>query len=131
MQPSYAAYGAPAGQTRDIALVVILTFVTCGFYGIYWHYKMMSEIAADLGRTDINPILEIVLCFVTCGIYNVYLDYKYPKLITEMQAKRGMPINDISSLCMVMTILTFFGLPLIIVSRVMQQSELNRIWEGR
>jgi hypothetical protein len=126
MQPMAAgSYGAPAGEKRDVVLPIILTFVTCGIYGIYWHYKMMSEIAADLGRTDINPVLEIVLVFVTCGIYAFFLAYKYPKLVTEMQAKRGMQVNDISTVSLILAI---FGL--IIVSHALLQSELNKVWDA-
>jgi hypothetical protein len=126
MQPMPAAsYGAPAGEKRDVVLPIVLTFVTCGFYGIYWHYKMMSEIAADLGRSDINPVMEILLCFVTCGIYAIYLAYKYPKLVTEMQAKRGMLVNDISTVSLILAI---FGL--IIVSHALLQTELNKIWDA-
>ena len=114
MQPTPGgAYGAPVGEKRDIVMPIVLTFLTCGIYGIYWHFKMMSEVAADLGRTDINPVMEIVLIFVTCGIYAIYLAYKYPKLVTEMQARRGMPINDIST---VSILLALFGL--IIVGHV-------------
>jgi hypothetical protein len=86
---------------------------------------MMSEIATDLGRTDINPVMEIVLIFVTCGIYGIYLAYKYPKLVTEMQAKRGMPINDISTVSLILGI---FGL--LIVSHALLQSELNKVWDA-
>lgn len=113
------------GERREIPMTVILTFVTCGIYGIVWWYKVFTEVASDLGRSDINPMMEIVLTFVTCGVYGMYLCYKYPKLINEMQAKRGLPVNDFSVVSLLCAI---FGLN--IVSFALMQSELNKIWES-
>lgn len=121
--PPYA-YGPPVGEQRDIAVSIVLAVVTCGIYGLVWHYRMMREIAADLGRTDINPGVEILLIFLTCGIYGMYLCYKYPKLVNEMQARRGLPVNDISVMTLLLAV---FGLP--IVSHALMQSELNNIWK--
>ena len=118
------AYGQPIGERRDLAMAILLTLVTCGIYGLYWGYRMFGEIAADLGRTDINPVLEIVLALVTCNLYTIYLCYKYPKLINEMQMRRGMPVNDITVMTLLLAV---FGLS--IVSFALMQSELNKIWD--
>ena len=32
-------------EKRDVALSVILTFITCGLYGLYWMYKINGEMA--------------------------------------------------------------------------------------
>lgn len=69
--------------------------------------------------------MTILLTFVTCGIYGMFLCYKYPKLINEMQAKRGLPVNDISTVTLLLAV---FGLN--IVSFAMMQNELNKIWES-
>jgi hypothetical protein len=124
MQPAAYAYTPPAGERRDIAITILLAIVTCGIYGLVWQYRMVKEIAADLGRTDINPGMEILLVILTCGIYGMYLCYKYPKLINEMQARRGLPVNDISVMTLLLAV---FGLP--IVSHALMQAELNKIWE--
>ena len=126
MQASpYGAGPRVTGERRELPITIILTFVTCGFYGIYWWYKIFGEVAADLGRTDINPVMEIVLTFLTCGVYGIYLCYKYPKLINEMQARRGLAVNDFS---VVSILCAIFGLN--IVSFALMQNELNRIWES-
>lgn len=117
------AYGAPAGAHRDVAVSIILTLVTCGFYHLYWVYKMYGEVAADLGRDDINPALEILFSILSCGIYGIFLAYKYPKLINEMQARRGMPVNDFSVMSLVFACFGFH-----VVSHAIMQNELNRIW---
>jgi hypothetical protein len=132
-QPSYpgamqaSPYGSTGirGERREIGMLVLLTLVTCGIYGIIWWYKMFGEIAADLGRTDINPALEIVLIYLTCGLYGMFLAYKYPRLINEMQAKRGLPVNDFSTVSLILAI---FGLGF--VSFCLMQVELNKIWES-
>ena len=125
MQASPYGSAGVQGERRELPITIILVFVTCGLYGIYWWYKIFSEVAADLGRADINPGMEIVLTMVTCGIYGIYLCYKYPKLINEMQAKRGLPANDFSTVSLLCAI---FGLN--IVSFALMQNELNRIWES-
>jgi hypothetical protein len=125
MQASPYGSTGVRGERREIGMMVLLSIVTCGIYAIVWWYKMFSEIAADLGRTDINPILEIALIYLTCGFYGMFLAYKYPRLINEMQAKRGLPVNDFSTLSLILAV---FGLGF--VSFCLMQLELNKIWES-
>jgi hypothetical protein len=112
------------GEKRDPLMVVVFTLLTCGIYGIFWWYTVMTEIKNALGRQDINPGMEILLTFVTCGIYGFYLYYKYPQLMLEMQDRAGKPRNDIT---MTALLLAIFGLA--IVSIPIMQSELNSIWD--
>ena len=113
------------GAKRDPLMVIVYSLITCGFYGIWWWYTMMTEVKDALNRQDINPTMELVLGFVTCGIYFIYLYYKYPQLMLQLQERAGLPRNDISTLCV---ILPFFGLA--IVSIFLMQTELNKIWDA-
>ncbi len=113
------------GEKRDPILVLVLTLVTCGIYGIYWWYVSMTEIKNSLGREDINPAIELLLGFVTCGIYFIYLHYKYPQLLLEMQDRVRLPRNDIS---LISLLLAVFGLGL--VSVFIMQTEMNKIWDA-
>jgi hypothetical protein len=113
------------GEKRDPILVLVLTLVTCGIYGIYWWNVSITEIKNSLGREDINPAMELLLGFVTCGIYFIYLYYKYPQLLLEMQDRVRLPRNDIS---LISILLTVFGLGL--VSIFMIQTEMNKIWDA-
>jgi Domain of unknown function (DUF4234) len=113
------------GVKRDPVMILVYTLITCGIYGIWWWYTMMTEVKNALNRQDINPVMELVLSLVTCHIYMIYLCYKYPKLMLEMQQRAGMPPNDISTICV---ILPLFGVT--IVSLILMQTELNKIWDA-
>jgi hypothetical protein len=121
----YSAGLYAIGEKRDPMMVVLFTFLTCGIYGWYWLYMMITEVKNALGREDINPAMELVLSIVTCGIYMIYLFYKYPQMMLEMQDRAGRPRNDIS---MMSLLLAIFGLG--IVSIAVIQSELNNIWDA-
>lgn len=48
-------------EKKNIATCVILTFVTCGFYGIYWLYCMISDINTISEDPDsMSPIIVIL-----------------------------------------------------------------------
>jgi len=114
-----------AGEKRDPIMVLVLTFVTCGIYGIYEIYKVSTEMRDALGRQDINPTLDVVLGLFTCGLYFIYLAYRYPQLLLEMQDRVRLPRNDIS---LISIILAVCGLS--VVSIFMIQTELNKIWDA-
>ncbi|HEV2912665.1 MAG TPA: DUF4234 domain-containing protein [Pyrinomonadaceae bacterium] len=113
------------GEKRDPIMVLVLSFVTCGIYGLYEIYKVSSELRGALGRQDINPTLDVVLGVVTCGLYFIYLAYRYPQLIMELQDRVGQPRNDIS---LISIILAICGLS--VVSIFMIQTELNKVWDA-
>jgi hypothetical protein len=128
-QPNDSGPGLPiaaplaSGQQRNIALMIVFGLLTCGIHTLWWTYKIYEDVARDLGRTDINPLTEVLLSIITCNIYGIYLSYWYPQRILEMQVRRGLPRNDLSIICL---LLSLFGLNL--VSHALMQSELNRIW---
>jgi len=113
------------GEKRDPVMVLVLSLVTCGIYGIYEIYKVSTEMRDALGRQDINPTLDVVLSLFTCGLYFIYLSYRYPQLLLEMQDRVRLPRNDIS---LISIILAVCGLSM--VSIFMIQTELNKIWDA-
>lgn len=113
------------GEKRDPVMVLVLSLVTCGIYGIYWWIVTGNDIKNALGREDINPTMDIVLAFVTCGIWLIYMHFKYPQLILEMQDRTGVPRNDIS---VISILLAVFGLGL--VAQMMMQTELNKVYDA-
>ncbi len=125
MQPDYSGGQMSIGQKRDPIMIIVFSLLTCGIYGIYWFYMVITEIKDALGRQDINPALEIVLGIVTCGLYFIYLVYKYPQLMLEMQSRVGLPRNDVSLISLLVTIFGLFPVAMFII-----QSELNKIWDA-
>jgi hypothetical protein len=81
-------YGQPAGVVRgpirNPVTVTLLTMVTCGFYGIFAFYSMMSELKAYLNRDEIVPwhiFVPILGIIVMLG--------KLPGWVTEAKQRAG------------------------------------------
>jgi hypothetical protein len=110
---------------KSVPLVILLSFITCGIYPIYWMYDTTRRLA-ELNRDDsINPGLSVLFSIITCGIYSIYWWYKLGEMFVESQARQDVyPIVDNKILFLLLSI---FGLS--IVSVLILQSDLNRFWE--
>ena len=81
-------YGQPAiaskAPIRNPAMVTVLSLVTCGVYGIFTIYSMMSELRGYLNKQEIVPwqILVPVLNFI------IVLG-KLPEWVTEAKRRAG------------------------------------------
>jgi hypothetical protein len=112
-------------EPRNPGLVLLLSFVTCYIYLVYWWYMVGKEIKAATGREELNPQLDLILNIVTLSLYSIYLSYKYPKLMLEMESRVRLEEKDKS---LPATLLSLFSLGPIAAFLV--QSDLNRIWEA-
>lgn len=109
-------------KQRNIVVALILSFVTCGIYGIYWFVKMTDESNELLGDpTQTSGGVAFLLSLVTCGIYAIYWYYKMGKKMYEVHLKNNQPATDNSILYL---ILALIGLG--IVNYCLIQSEINR-----
>ncbi|MCL2406171.1 MAG: DUF4234 domain-containing protein [Defluviitaleaceae bacterium] len=106
---------------RSVGVAILLTFVTCGIYGIYWLYQLLTSLYR-LNNLPSNAGLDIVLSIVTCGIYGIYLAYKMGKLESTAHHVMGMPPRDDSILYLILTI---FSLGIIVYAII--QSNLNNL----
>ena len=64
---------------RNFVTFLILNFITCGIYGIYFWYLYVEDINTVFygdGEDSPNYILVLVLSLITCGIYGFYWYYK-------------------------------------------------------
>lgn len=119
-------------EKKNIATCVILTFVTCGFYGIYWFYCMISDINTISEDPDsMSPIIVILLSIVTCGIYSVYWFYKAGALLDQKAVEFGRMPENRSVLYLILIILGYF-IPLfmpilIMVVYALLQNSINVI----
>lgn len=64
-------------KQKNIAVCIILSFITCGIFAIYWNYKMGKQIyeaklARGLNASD-NSILYLILSLLGWSIINVAL----------------------------------------------------------
>lgn len=112
-------------KIQNPGIVLLLSIVTCGIYGYYTIYRLTDEIKQYRNDPSINPALELILCIVTCSLYSIYWCYKYSKLIFEMQNTAGVENpSDISVIALILPILGLF-----VVSLLLMQGEINKVWE--
>ncbi|HIU11231.1 MAG TPA: DUF4234 domain-containing protein [Candidatus Onthocola stercorigallinarum] len=106
---------------RNIVTCLILSFITCGIYSIYWFIVMTDEanmISDDKGPTGGMAFLFTIL---TCGIYGIYWNYKMGQRLYQAGHKYNKPIGDSSVIYLVLSIFQ-----LSIVSYALIQSDLNK-----
>lgn len=65
----------------EFVMTFILSYVTCGIYGLYVFYTMSetnNQIARSRGVAEIPSFIKgFLLGMVTCGIYTMYWQYKF------------------------------------------------------
>jgi hypothetical protein len=117
-----AAAPAPGskGKPENPTTVLVLGFVTCGLYIIFWAWMRAKEMNAYLGREAVNPLFIVpgCLCFPV-AIYGYFL---YCKNLPEMQKKAGLEPKDELAIHLVLLIL------LSPVGAYLIQQKLNEIW---
>ncbi|MBO5564946.1 MAG: DUF4234 domain-containing protein [Lachnospiraceae bacterium] len=73
-------------RTRNIALCVILSIITCGIYGLYWmavETDEMNDLIGDANET--SGALAVIFTIITCGIYGLYWAYKMGEKTERLQ----------------------------------------------
>ena len=109
-------------QKRDIVVAIILSFVTCGIYGIYWFVKMTDETNALSNQQEATSGgVAFLLTLITCNIYGYYWAYKQGEKISAIKAARG---ETDSNLPVLYLILQICGLA--IVNYCLMQNEINK-----
>ncbi|MBO5307498.1 MAG: DUF4234 domain-containing protein [Lentisphaeria bacterium] len=106
---------------RSIIVMVILTFITCGLYNIFWMYMARAEFKQYANYSDINPALELLLCLL-CFPFFYYWVFKFSADIAKFQGETGRAVTDNSVINLILAIL---GLGL--VSELIIQNQLNEL----
>jgi hypothetical protein len=114
------------GHYRDIALSLVFSCLTCGFYAIYWNWRQFDTLNTLLGREEYNFVMWLLLTILTCGLYHVYYQYKMGGQIAEIMTFYGWPAPK--NLQMVGLLLSIIGLALI--ADAIFQSEINKLCEN-
>lgn len=87
----------PLKQDRNFIVVILLSIITCGLYGIYYWYKFTEDLNT-LGRGDgqdsPNYIIVLILSSITCGIYGFYWYYKQGNRMQAIGQRNGIQINE-------------------------------------
>lgn len=107
---------------RNIVLAIILTFITCGIYGIFWFISMTDDVGKLSGDHSFTGVKNFLLVLVTCGIWSFIWAYQVGKHLAEAQRQRGLVVNDNSTIYLILSI---FGLS--IVTYALVQSDVNKL----
>lgn len=109
---------------NEPVLVLVLGFVSCGLYLIYWNIKMAEVINAVTGRETISqPIAILSGCCMPVNAYYFYLCGQALDDIGQITGK-----GKLSDQSMLLLILGIF-VPM--VSAMIMQGHVNELYEGR
>ncbi|MEZ5180783.1 MAG: DUF4234 domain-containing protein [Acidimicrobiales bacterium] len=75
----------PTGAQRSPIVVILLSIVTLGIYGVYWQYALFKEMKDHSGQ-GIGGVLGLVLGIVTGGLTTVFL---LPHEVGGLYQRRG------------------------------------------
>ena len=109
-------------KQKNIAVSIILSFITCGIYFYVWMYDITESANVVSNKSEITPGMAILLSIVTCGIYAIYWNYKMGKQIYEARLNRGMNASDNSILYLILSLLGWS-----IINVALMQSDLNEM----
>jgi Domain of unknown function (DUF4234) len=105
----------------DPVLVLILSFITCGLYLIYWNIKVAEVLNAVAEREVISqPIAIFAGCCFPINIYFFYLAGK--DALPQVYKRIGYPQKDDSTL---LIILGFF-FPM--AAAMIVQNDINKLY---
>ena len=113
-------------QSRNIAVCVILSIVTCGIYGIYWFICMVNDLNYVSDHPDdTSGGVVFLLSLITCGIYGIYWFYKAGEKVSYIKSRTtGYPDSSTGILYLILALL---GLQ--IINYCLIQNELNKVTE--
>lgn len=103
-------------------VVLVLGFVTCGLYLIYWNIKAAEVLNAVAGREAISPVVAVISGF--CMPVHVYFYYLCGQVLEQLGEITGKPgLKDKAVLLLVL------GVFLPMVAAMIVQGHLNEIYE--
>lgn len=84
-------------KQRSFITYLLLSWVTCGIYPIYFWYKFAEDVnIVCAGDGDETPsyIMAWLLGMVTCGIYTIYWYYKLANRMQNNGPRYGLVISE-------------------------------------
>lgn len=123
-QPPFRQGGFKAPiMNRNVVTCIILTFVTCGIYGLYWYFCIINDLnTASETPDDSSAGMVLLLTIVTCGIYGWIWLYKAGEKVDKIRQRNGEQPSDSS---IIYILLAVFQLS--IVDYALIQTELNKV----
>lgn len=118
--------GRALGKVRHPFGVLLLSYLTLGFYFYYWLYRALGECNEFLGRKDAPSRSELSLMLIFPP-YALYLAvFVLPELIRKAQALAGAPeTTELRQTVFFLNPVLIFVVP---VLGMICQETLNQIW---
>lgn len=106
---------------QEPILVLILGFITCGLYLIYWNIKTAEVMNAVTSRQAISPVVAVIAgC---CFPVNVYFYYQCGQCLDDLGKLIGRDLKDKA------TLLLILGIFIPVVAAMIVQGHVNEIYE--
>ncbi|HZK28955.1 MAG TPA: DUF4234 domain-containing protein [Clostridia bacterium] len=115
------------GQIKSPGMIILLTILTCGIYGIIWMYSISEEINAVLGDANATSSIYPIIGLFTCGIFTFIWMSQVDKAMVEIDRRRG--IYSESKFLVWILLSVFLGIGLFMVEYDVQ-SRLNALYGG-
>ena len=114
-------------KERNIAVSVLLVFITCGIYGIFWFISLTDDVVKLSNGKEYSTSggKAFLFTLITCGIYGFYWAYKMGVSVNEIKRNRGLAPSDNGILYIVLAVCQ-----LQIVNYCLIQSEVNNAIAG-
>jgi len=107
---------------NDQAVVLILSFITCGLYLIYWNLQASKVLNAVAEREVISPPIAVFAgCCLPLNIYFFYLIGK--EALPKLNSRVGEPDNDKTVMLMVL------GFLFPMVGAMIVQGDINKLYK--
>ena len=107
-------------KPRSVGMVIILSIVTLGIYGIWWSGNLQRSLKQRTGE-GFGMGGHILSLFLTFGIYALVWQYKAGKRLAKCGAQ------DRSALYLVLCLVGGVGA---IANPILMQLDVNKILEG-
>lgn len=110
---------------NEPVLVLLLGFLTCGLYLIYWNIKVAEVINAVSDKDVISPPVAVISgC---CAPLNIYFYYLCGQSLGDL----GRMVGEENSLKDQATLLLILGIFFPMVAAMILQGHINKLYDGR
>ncbi|MEM9070556.1 MAG: DUF4234 domain-containing protein [Myxococcota bacterium] len=108
-------------ERRSPLIVVLLTMVTLGIYGLYWMWSTTRELKALTGREHLHAGLDVLLTLLTLGVWGIWVGYRNAEIVHREMERRGEAHSDRSLPILGLGLLTWVtGLSWLVIAGVLQ-----------
>ncbi|NFH91579.1 DUF4234 domain-containing protein [Clostridium botulinum] len=108
-------------KKRNIAISILLSFITFGIYNLFWMGSLSNETSEYLNKPK-SGVKEILIGIITLGLYFIYWNFKMGKRMYEIQENAGTKSSDNSMIYLILSIFGFIMIPVWIM-----QYDFNKI----